>query len=322
MSSFYQYKFTSPEPLFALVKEEFKSYFDTGMVDDLLFPIYLADCLEKLGKSSHPIVPVVLFVEDFQARLPDNFYAIREAWFCSFFDFGSYDAGVSFYSQSCDSNTIQLSPTTSNEIPKCKECLDEECGGCNKNTVQAVYKTIRSLPAGCYERKFLLTPGNISFREDCDYRYNDSCDLYGSVGNVGLSAPFSGDYDSFDLRDNKFITTFREGIVEVLMYASNYDDLDNQMMPDNYRIKEFVKAFLKYKIFEALSNQTTDETFNQIFQKMQMYKQMSDEAYILAESEIKKQTVHKKINSIHKLNRRFDKYSLPGTIVRGRKRRY
>ena len=49
MSYYYKYDFVSPEGSFATIKEEFKSYFDTGAIDDLLFPTYANKCLQKLG---------------------------------------------------------------------------------------------------------------------------------------------------------------------------------------------------------------------------------------------------------------------------------
>ena len=60
MSYYNKYNFVSAEPTYAIVKEELKSYFDTGAVDDLLFPTYLNKCLDKLGKATHAIVPVIL----------------------------------------------------------------------------------------------------------------------------------------------------------------------------------------------------------------------------------------------------------------------
>ena len=128
----------------------------------------------------------------------------------------------------------------------------------------------------------------------------------------------SGDFDSFDIHDNKFVTTFRYGLVEALMYASDYDNLGSQMIPDNYRIREFIEAFIKYKVFETLTNQTNDETFNQLQQKMLNYKMMADEAYIMAEMEIKKQDIYTKQRRIRKNLKRFDKYELPS----GRRSRY
>jgi hypothetical protein len=83
MSYYYKYNFTSPEIVYSTIKEEFKSYFDTGAIDDLMFPTYLDKCLRKLGRTTYVISETVLFIEDFQARLPDNFYAVREAWFCT-----------------------------------------------------------------------------------------------------------------------------------------------------------------------------------------------------------------------------------------------
>ena len=83
MSNYYKYNFVSPAPIYAIVKEELKSYFDTGAIDDLMFPIYLDKCIRKLEKSLYVISEYTLYIEDFQAKLPDNFHAVREAWMCS-----------------------------------------------------------------------------------------------------------------------------------------------------------------------------------------------------------------------------------------------
>jgi len=83
MSYYYKYNFVSPEPVYATVKEELKSYFDTGAIDDLMFPTYLDKCLRKLGRTTYIISETVLHIEDFEARLPDNFFAVREAWLCT-----------------------------------------------------------------------------------------------------------------------------------------------------------------------------------------------------------------------------------------------
>lgn len=315
MSQFYKYDFISPEPIYAIVKEELKSYFDTGAVDDLLFPVYTNKCLEKLGKGTHPIVPVMLFVEDFTAKLPDNFYSVREAWYCGWTEFDTYTNGVAFYSQTYDTSTIQISPLVTSDAGDCNE---PEC-----ETIPAVYKTIRELPRYAFKRHFLLKPGNISFSDDCLYNYNEATPHYGRIAQQVI--PGSADYDSFDLRDGKMVVTFRTGMVEMLMYASDYDNLGNQMVPDNYRIREYIEAFIKFKVFETLTNQTNDETFNQLQQKMLLYKAQADEAYIMAETEIKKQDAYAKQRRIRKLKKRFNKYELPsgsrGDYVGWRRRR-
>ena len=142
MSYYYKYNFVSPEPVYSTVKEELKSYFDTGAVDDLLFPTYLDKCLKKLGRTTFVISEEVLFIEDFEARLPDNFYAVREAWMCTEVAGYPYQTANSFYSQAASATTIQVAPLTIAGTP-CNRpgCQDPACNGtCMPELVQAVYK--------------------------------------------------------------------------------------------------------------------------------------------------------------------------------------
>lgn len=306
MSYYYKYNFVSPEPVYSTIKEEFKSYFDTGVVDDLLFPTYLDKSLQKLGRTSYVIVEETLTVEDFQTRLPDNFYAVREAWMCTELHQLPYQSANSFYSQASSETTIQVSPIISNGT----SCTNSQCTtGCNECMpllIQAVYKTNNQV-ARSIRKEYLLKPGNISAKQHCEVSY--------------CSSPGSSGTDSFDIRDNKFVTNFRNGIVHLIFYATEYDNCGNQMIPDNYRIREYVEAFIKYKIFEMLSNQITDETFNQIQQKLVYYKQLADEAFIMADIEIKKQDTWTKQRRIKNDLNRFSMYELPNRTNRYGRRR-
>ncbi len=301
MSYYYKYEFVSPEPVFSTVKEEFKSYFDTGAVDDLLFPTYLDKCLKKLGRATYTIVPYILDVCDFEARLPDNFYAVREAWMCAEIPLRSFQEPSSFYSQTATATSIQIGPTTTDQTNSCNNdsCSNVDCHGeCMPTLIQVVYKHNNEI-ARSLSRQYLLKPGNIAVR--------DKCDLH--CANFASNAA-----DSFDIRDNKFVTNFRNGTVYMLMYATDYDEIGNQLIPDNYRIREFVEAFIKYKIMEMLTNQTNDETFNQLQQKLVYYKQLADEAYIMADIEIKKQDVFTKQRRIIQDKNRLNMYELPRRI--------
>jgi hypothetical protein len=300
MSYYYKYNFVSPDPVFAIVKEELKSYFDTGAIDDLLFPTYLDKCLKKLGRSSYIITTTVLHIENYEARLPDNFFAVREAWLCSEIPLTSYQDANSFYTQAASSTTIQVSPLTIGGTP-CNNtaCQNPECDGtCMPELIQAVYKTNHTTPRA-YRRNFLLKPGNISMDKNCNVEYNREL------------IPHASSLDSFDIHDNKFVTNFKQGVVHLLMYVTEYDNVGNQMIPDNYRIKEYIEAFIKFKVFETLFNQINDETFNQIERKLAMYKQMSDEAFIMAMIEIKKQDSWTKQRRVEKDLNRFNMYELP-----------
>jgi len=302
MSYYYKYNFVSPEPVFSVIKEELKSYFDTGAVDDLLFPTYLDKCLRKLGRATYEIQETYLTIEDFEARLPDNFFAVREAWMCTYVDGYPYRSANSFYSQAASQTTIQVSPlTVGGEVCNNPSCVNPSCSGtCMPELIQAVYKTNNELNIA-YQKSYLLKPGNISVKAHCTL----------DCANLGASSA-----DSFDIRDNKFVTNFRQGIVHLVFYAYDYDQSGNQMIPDNYRIREYVEAFIKYKIFETLSNQINDETFNQVQQKLVYYKQLSDEAFIMADIEIKKQDPYAKQRRIKQDLNRFNMYELPNRTNR------
>lgn len=316
MAYYYKYNFTTPEIVYATVKEEFKSYFDTGAIDDLMFPTYVDKCLRKLGRSSYVITEGALFIEDFEARLPDNFFAVREAWKCIEEGATPYQLPNSFYSQTF-STTIQVSPLTINGTP-CNNpsCTDPNCTGtCLPEVIQAVYKTNHAVPRS-YRKEYLLKPGNISARKSCDVDYNNNWQFFQQAAPTNGFTPGSAAYDSFDIRDNKFVTNFRCGIVHLVFYATEYDQAGNQMIPDNYRIREYVEAFIKYKVIETLTNQVNDETFNQLQQKLVYYKQLADEAFIMAMIEIKKQDEYTKQRRIRQDLNRLQMYELPNRTNR------
>jgi hypothetical protein len=316
MSYYYKYNFISPEPVYATVKEEFKSYFDTGAVDDLMFPTYLDKCLRKLGRTTYVISQEILHINDYQARLPDNFFAVREAWMCTAVNGFPYQQANSFYSQAATSTTIQVSPITTDCTIPSPCCGNVGCdGSCMPELVQTVYKT-NNQTAVSYRREYLLKPGNISAQGNCGVDYTNNWEFYAQAPPINEFTPGSSWYDSFDIRDNKFVTNFRNGVVHLLFYATEYDAGGNQLIPDNYRIREYVEAFIKYKVIETLTNQVNDETYNQLERKMMNYKQQSEEAFIMADIEIKKQDPWTKQRRIKNDLNRFNMYELPNRTNR------
>lgn len=318
MSYYYKYNFISPEPTYSIVKEELKSYFDTGAVDDLMFPTYTDKCLRKLGRATYVISEEILYIEDFQARLPDNFFAVREAWMCTEVPAYPYQSANSFYSQAATETTIQVSPVTT-DVPSCPVCNSPTCGGtCMPELIQTVYKTNNQI-ARSYRHSYLLKPGNISAKAHCALEYVSTAWEFDPINPnfaPGEFTPGSSSADSFDIRDNKFVTNFRCGVVHMIFYAQEYDNVGNQLIPDNYRIREYIEAFIKYKVFETLANQINDETFEQIQKKLAYYKQLSEEAFIMADIEIKKQDSWAKQRRVKNDLNRFNMYELPNRVAR------
>ena len=341
MSYYFKYKFISPEMVYSTVKEEHKSYYDTRAVDDLMFPTYLDKCLRKLGRSSYVISESPLEIQDFEARLPDNFYAVREAWMCTEIPMLPYRTANSFYSQSGSIDTIQISPIVTNKSVCEIDCPPGECvcsegnvdawdtfirdlaqaadnDACAPDVTPGVFKTNREVPRS-YNKSYLLKPGNISARSKCDVDYTEAWKFTATNPALNEFTPGSAGYDSFDIRDNKFVTNFRNGIVHLIFYAYEFDGGGNQMIPDNYRIREYIEAFIKYKVFETLANQINDETFDQLQKKLGYYKQLSEEAFIMADIEIKKSTPYQKQRKIKEDLNRFNMYELPNRVSRWRR---
>jgi hypothetical protein len=315
MSNYYKYNFISPEPVYSTVKEELKSYFDTGAIDDLMFPTYLDKCLRKLGRATYVISEQILYIEDFEARLPDNFYAAREAWMCTEIPQDPYRTPNSFYSQAADQTTIQVSPVISGGQPCTNLNCTTGCPECMPELIQAVYKTNQQMTRS-FQRSYLLKPGTISAQGKCDVTYTDAWEFVSAPAPLHEFTPGSAGYDSFDIRGNKFVTNFRNGVVHLIFYSTAYDGNDNQMIPDNFRIREYIEAFIKYKVFETLANQINDETFDQIQKKLGYYKNLSDEAFIMADIEIKKQDAWTKQRRIKNDLNRFNMYELPNRVGR------
>lgn len=286
ISYYYEYNFVSPESIYALVKEELKSYFDTGAIDDALFAKYTDKCLKKLKKGVLPIEQTLLSIQGNSSRLPDDFDSVREAWMCDHRDFSFRDASAR-YDQivaGCTSTRID-SP-------------DVSCGMCSACTypdiVQAVYKTTKEVIFQT-RRTHLLRPGNLSVRTH----------LGPHCSNIN-----SKSHDTFDIRDNKFITNFSQGVVHLIYYGKYYDENGYQMIPDEIRIQEYIESFLKYKMFEQLSNQVTDETAKQIEAKVEKYDKEQAEKFVLAEIEMKKQTVHEKHQAAIRTLTRNQRYEI------------
>ena len=277
-SYYYKYNFISPESLYAKVKEELKSYFQTGVVDDLLFPTYTEDCLKKLGRSSYKIEQNIFKLEDFEAKLPDNFEAVRELWLVTPHD-QTYKMPNSVYEQS----TIRVD--SNREIAGANNfCAPEE--------IKVTYKTNGSIiqKFNCHH---LLKPGNINAKDHC------SLDSWNSI---------SDSMETFDIRGKKLLTNFPEGTLFMVYYVKDYDDNQYQLIPDNIRIRDYIENYLKYKCFETVYNNISDETLKQVEGKMVYYERKAAECKVLAETEIMKQTVQKQIMSAKSARNRFNKY--------------
>lgn len=281
VSYYYKYNFVSPEPLFTEVKEELRSYFQTGVIDDILFPKYTEDCLRRLGRSSYKIEENVFQLEDFQTTLPDNFRAIRELWLVTPHD-RSYRMPTSCYEQAI----IRLDAERDNRCDPTQFCAPTE--------LKATYKTTGKVIQRFYCHH-LLKPGNVHAHTQLSL---DSWNTHAEA------------LETFEVRGRKLVTNFPEGLLYAVYYVDEVDENQYQLIPDNQRIQDYLKAELKYRCFENIYNNISDETIKQVEAKLVYYERKRDEARIEAINELRRQTLEQQIRATKSARNRLRKFNI------------
>lgn len=280
VSWYYKYNFISPESIYAEIKEELKSYFQTGVIDDALFPRYTEDCLRKLGKGSYKIEENIFRLEDFEAVLPENFLSVRELWLVTPQEY-SYRMPNSCYEQA----TVRV------DSPR-DRCNPGDV--CAPKEIKITYKTTGQIIQR-FNCHYLLRPGNVHAKDYCSpesfNRFTDSA-------------------STFDIQGNKIVTNFPEGMLYMVYYSKVYDENDYQMIPENIYIEKYIKAYLKFKCFENIYNNISDETLNQVQVKMQYYEARFLEAQVDAQTEMKKQTIDQQIRGTKAARNRLRRFNI------------
>ena len=278
--------FVSADPLFAQVKEELSSYFNTGAVDDLLFPKYLSDVLKTLRKSALPVKQTAVVVKNGQGELPTDFDSVREIWMC-----GNVTIEFPNFSQfyRYEDYTIE---NISDPCTKCKskETTCDACDPCRKEYM-AVHRVTKT-HLFSYNYSSPLKPSNLS-----------------RCGDICLNRDIESASASFDISGcNIMVHPIKDGILHLVYYSNGMGEEDEQMIPDDWWVQEYLMKYLKYKIFQRLYNMATDETFNQSRVKYQEAEQAMIESRIVAETELKKETRAKTKARMSRTNNRFNSY--------------
>lgn len=287
MPNYYTYEFISPESLYAEIKVEMRSYFNTGVLNDTMFPIYTKHCLRRFNRSTYDIDETIIKLDNYSAELPLGFKYAREVWACSNVVETRRLPGAIYHQETC-----VVSPY--GDYDRCNPC-DTCIPDCN--TEHKIYFKTTEFFHYQYSTSHLLRPGNIQVKDHCS-------------GDCINFSEHVHEHDIFDIRGGRIHTNYCDGHIRLVYYKDPDDECGEVPIPDNFRIREYIKAYIKYRLYEQLYNEVTDETFNQVAQKYQFYKQEYNDAYINADAEVKKQTIYQKRDSINRLRHRLDKYKI------------
>ena len=281
----WHYDWISTESIVAQLKEELRSYFETGVIDDGMFPMYVDHCLKKVGMTMLESVDEIIPLRNKKAILPEGVVFLNDVLYAGDEQNikGNIPGGTNMYNQT--TTEVVLQPDGTINVPG-----NPEVG----STVQIVERTTNRL-LNTYDIVTRLRPASLQAKNMCeDSRFKKFYDY-----------PYY-----YDVNGRILTTNHPDG--ELLIRYKRYrtDDDGYPMVPDNVTMQDLVQYYLRYKIFEQLWNSVTDESYAQMQNKMQYYEQKYNDALIMARTEFIAPSFQQQKESIllrrHKFRRNYN----------------
>jgi len=291
-------KFVSPAPIYARIKEEMKTYFNTGQIDDLMFPIWTKDCIRKFKNTYYKIEPAVIDIFDGKGDLPCDFVAVREVYICATYQKGPIKSPFTFYYQTdCRvGGDMNVSGCTDCNKPQCTDPADSPLPVLvnTPDQFRITHKVTNQLLFS-YSLLGLLKPGNHKTVRVC-------CD---NCPNLTANSA-----DTFDIINDKIVTSFPVGTVYMSYYADTTMENGYDEIPDKEEFQKYVYEYIRYMIYRQLYEQAADETINALGQKMKMAEQAQNDRYINARNEAMGETIWDKQAAIKRSYNRFNRFRI------------
>ena len=257
-------KFISSVQIMSRVKEELRSYIFSGAMDDLLFELWVKDCIDKFEYTYLPIHTCAMDMWNHKCELPCDFKAVREVWMCATYFKGPITSPHVFYYQTdCRINAAPL-PAES-----CSACVDGyQCFPPSQTPTPVALPSLCDVPDDyivthkvmnqmvfSYKVTALLKPGNFRTLSKCQ-----------ESPNVDVFC-----VDTFDIVGDTLQTSFRQGTIHMAYYGSHaiQDESGYYMIPDNEPFQKYVYEYLRYMIFRQMMDQSTSDDYNMARAKLQ-----------------------------------------------------
>lgn len=292
--------FISPISIYARIKEELKSYFNTGAIDDLMFPIWTKDCIDKFENTYLPIQPAILDMCNFKCELPCDFRCIREVYVTATYNKGPITSPHVFYYQT----DCRITPTPRGTCSQCVpgyQCmvpaqqqvntLPDLCGVPDEFIV--THKVMDQMFFS-FQVTGMLKPGNYK--------------TLGKIHEDSLSRTCQS-RDTFDIVGNNLRTSFREGSIYLLYYADPLVTEDGYYeIPNNDPFIKYVYHYLRYMMYVQLVDQATEENYKLLKIKRDDEKTDMWASYLNARNYAQSGTIYDVQNAIIRSYNKNNKY--------------
>lgn len=300
-------RFISPVKIYSRVKEELRSYFNTGSVDDMLFPEWTNDCLEKFINTYKPQQQAVMDLHNFKCELPCDFRSVKEVYVVTTYEKGPITSPAVFYYQTdC---RINPSPTSGDS---CSSCVGGyQCFGASQSaTPQGFDNPIPNLCDVPDEfivnhkvmDQFMFSFDVTGLLKPSNFRTLDKMDS--ESPNRGCSS-----MDTFDISGNKMITSFRTGTIFMTYYADPYYNEDGYpMIPDEEMFGKYLYHYLRYMMYVQLVDQSTEDTYKLLKAKKDSEVQDLGTAWVNARNYSTAETVYQVMESIKRSYNRNNRF--------------
>jgi hypothetical protein len=231
--------YISSESLIAEIKQELKSYFESGAITEILIPTFIDQALRKLRVFAYKTEEAVLNFSNYTSELPCDFVLLDRALM--------YDHEVEW-----DSGMQTVLGSWYKSI-KCTDCNDCTPG-------EEIYETVSVTGTGF----------SLKMKQPRWIRVYHGSKQYCTEGCQNISVSSS---NVLQITNNsKISSTFEDGCVYIRYFARPVDDDGIPMIPEILEVEEYVKSYLKFKFFELLWHSIMDESVNQIQSKFQYYR--------------------------------------------------
>jgi len=234
-------QYISSDSLLAEVKQELKSYFESGAISEILIPTFIDQALRKLRVLALKPEEAVLHFQNYQSELPCDFVLLDRAMM--------YDHQVEW---STGVSAVEGHYYKSIDCTNCTDCTPKE----------EVYEEITVASNAGF---------NLKLKKPTWIRVYHASKQYCTEGCQNLSVSSE---DVLQIYNNsKVSSTFETGCVYIRYFSRPVDDNGIPMIPEILEVEEYIKSYLKFKFFEMLWHSVMDESVNQIVSKFQYYKQ-------------------------------------------------
>jgi len=270
----YQYEFESPEGLYAEIKMELRSYFESGAVDDTLFLAYTDTCLQKIGRSMLQTKYSIIELKNHKAILPEHIKYLNDVLYAG------------------ETSTIVSKPFLKHGHSEIKYFKDDELGEnsdpiCKKIIVYHDEFKQEQQTTFTYTR---LVPVDVESRELCENPW------YRNMTEFTAWYRTNGRILESNMRNGYILVSYKRRYV---------NDDGYLLIPAEQKFYDLLSNYIKYRLFEQLWHVVTDESSNQIQNKMLFYKQQYEESLIIARTEFNSKSYNEQLDSTRKRQNRF-----------------